>query len=1114
MRTASAYILMLLTFMGCSDQDDLLFRSRKHTGIQFQNYIEESPVWNILSYELVYNGGGVGVGDFDQDGLQDLYFTGNMIPNKLYLNRGKLKFKEITAEAGVAAAKKWSTGVTVVDINQDGWPDLYVCASTLSAPEKKANMLFLNNGLNDAGVPTFTESAAKLGINDMGNSTHSTFFDYDNDGDLDLYVLTDELGVFSPNKYRPKDNSGRSPTTDRLYRNELNTSGRFINVSQEAGIIYEGYGLGVSVVDINDDGWKDLYVSNDYLTNDLLYINQQDGTFRNEVDRYFKHQTHSAMGNDVADINNDGLPDIITMDMLPGKNDRLKKMQLKANYANYLNNKQFNYEAQFIRNTLQLNQGMASDGRPRFSEIGFLAGVHATDWSWAPLLADFDNDGHRDLVVSNGFPKDITDMDFSDFRNTKTLAFDKEEIMAQIPEAKVSNYIFRSRGDLTFEDKTTEWGLETPSYSNGTVFVDLDNDGDLDLVFNNINEPALVYENRLYNGAAQKDQPHYLQVQLTYKKPNAQGLGTHITLYYGEHHKQYQEYTTTRGYISSVDPVMHFGLGEIVRIDSIHITWPDGSLQLLKNIAANQRLKIDYAPTTRNGSFKAPPAHQTLTFREITTETNLDFTYTEKIFIDFNAQRLIPHQFSQRGPFLSKGDVDGNGQEDFFIGGSLYESGTFFLQNNGTFRQQVLPTKGEKKQEDTGNLLFDADGDGDLDLYLGSGSTEHPAADPDAYQDRLYINDGRGNFREEPNALPRMDNSTSAVKAADFDRDGDLDLFVASLLVPQQYPLPATSFLLRNESTANQISFVNVATAQMREIGLVNDAIWSDFNNDEWPDLILVGEWMPLVFFENRKGQLSKVEPMILDENRHSIDHTGWWNCISAADFDADGDPDYLIGNQGTNTVYRGSATEPLTMLAGDFDNNGQVEGLIGTYYPDHSGQRKLFPIHAKEEFTTQLAHTRKRFLKYADYAAATLPELLTVEEMQQAVKYEATFMESAYLENLGNGKFCLTPLPLPAQFAPIYDLLTDDFDGDGLVDGLLIGNDYGNNPYWGLQDAFNGLFLKGNGKGNFLPQNYTETGFLVPGDGKSLTQIRGPAGNTWVIVGQNQDQLKVFEVQ
>ena len=1094
------WCMFSLFLLSACTQPDTLFQLKTRTGIKFQNYIEETTAYNILSYELLYNGGGVGVGDFNNDGLQDLYFTGNMIPNKLYLNKGNFTFRDISEEAGVAAARRWSTGVTVVDLNKDGWQDIYVSAATFKSDGRRANMFFENQGLNEDGLPTFVDKAQEYGIADDKNGMHATFFDYDNDGDLDLYVLVDLLDVFSPNKYRPKNNTGDANSNDQLYRNDLAEKGSFTNVSREAGIIHEGYGLGVSIVDINDDGWQDIYVSNDYLSNDLLYINQQDGSFRNEISSYFKHQTHSAMGNDVADINNDGLPDIITMDMLPKDNQRLKRMLLGPTYANYINNMRYGYEHQFIRNTLQLNQGIGPDGHPVFSEVSLMAGVHATDWSWAPLLIDVDNDGFRDLIVSNGFPKDITNMDYAAFRQTKTLAFDKEEIMAKIPEVEIPNLAFRNEDGIQFSDQTANWGLDHPSYSNGAAYADLDNDGDLDLIFNNINQKAFVYENLLYADAKDQSSRHaYLRITFRDFPSNPEGVGSKVYLYH-EGRIQYCEFHRTHGYISSTEPFVHFGLGEQKQIDSLRVIWPDGRTEVLIRPTHNQILELSY----QNAHPSAEPSANSVAplFSEQSVDLGISFVHREQPFIDFNYQRLIPHQVSQRGPLMSVGDVDGNGEEDIYIGGSLGVSGMFLLQKNGLFSEKVLSSAREKRQEDMGSLLFDADQDGDLDLYICSGSFEQ-APSLEGFQDRLYVNDGRGNFRLDPTAFPEILMSSSCVKAADYDQDGDLDLFVGGMLVPTQYPLPASSVILRNESKTGEIIFEEASPREMTNLGLVNDALWTDFNGDGWEDLIIVGEWMPITLFQNYQGSLRPISPL--------ANSTGWWNSIAAGDFDQDGDQDYVLGNHGTNSVYRGTPDEPLTMIVADFDSNGQAEGVIGAYLEDEQGDRKLYPLCSKDELNNQLTFTKKDFLTYESYSMATLYELFSEDIMARTDTVEADWMYSSYLENLGNGTFELQALPQAVQLAPVFDMLSMDADGDGLLDVVLIGNDFGNNPYWGYQDALNGWVLKGDGTGGFDPLPYAESGFFVEGDGKSLALVKQKGGGKLIFASQNQGRLKVF---
>ncbi len=1098
-------ITFLLVFLfSCNKGEDKLFRylSSDDTGIDFVNIIEETDILNILNYEHFYNGSGVGAGDFNNDGLVDLYFTANMTSNRLYLNEGDLNFKDVTEIAGVQGMGSWSTGSSVVDINGDGMLDIYVCSSTLSGGTARRNLLYINNGLNEDDIPTFTESAVAYGIADQGSSMHAAFFDYDNDNDLDLYILTNELETQSPNKYQVKRRDGGSPGTDRLYQNTgIGPDGHpvYKNVSGRAGILIEGYGLGLNIRDINEDGWKDIYITNDYLTNDLLYINNQDGTFTNQIWKYVKHQSHSAMGSDIADINNDARPDIISLDMLPHHNQRQKRMMVETKYSNYINNQNLGYDYQYMRNMLQLNQGKAADGTVKFSEIGFFAGLHATEWSWTPLLADFDNDGYRDLFVSNGFPKDITDMDFSSYRNTRSVSFNRQEILDAIPEVKVSNFIFKNNADLTFSDETVGWGIDKPSYSNGAIFVDLDNDGDLDILVNNINEEVHFLENNL-NKWEQQD-ANWLQIKLQYNKENPAGLGTKVWLILDNGKQLYEEYATSRGYLGSVDPTMHFGLGGTT-IEKIKIEWPDGSIQNLGATSSNQVLTIKKENTTKPKN----EAAKNYLFQRNNGENGMVLRHFEHTFIDFNIQRLLPHQLSQCGPAISVGDIDGNGEEDCYIGGSLAVQGAVFFQQDGKFQYKVIGADQDKNEEDLGTLLFDADNDGDLDLYAVSGSFEQ-APNTRAYQDRLYLNDGSGYLKRNDRVLEPNFTSGSCVKAADFDKDGDLDLFVGGRVLPGSYPKAVSSFILKNELKEGKLSFksdnANIAP-MLDSIGMVTDATWTDFDNDGWMDLIITGEWMPLVFLKNNKGTFEKIDSP-LDAK------TGWWNSIASGDFDNDGDMDYIVGNLGLNSWYKASDEEPVTIYAHDFDKNGSFDPVMFNYLPDKDGVRKLYPMHPRDDLLKQLIMMKKRFLKYDDYAQATDQELFTPEERADALKLEANHLASSYIENKGNGSFEMRPLPTPAQFAPLLGILVQDFDHDGNLDALITGNDFSADLVIGRYDAMNGLLLKGNGDGTFESKNYTDTGFLTFGDAKALASLEGKNEEQIIIATINQDTLQVY---
>ena len=1104
-------IALVVGSAGCGRKSATLFElldSRK-TGIDFNNRIVSDDFFNVLAYEYFYNGGGLGVGDFNRDGLPDLYFAGNLVDNTMYLNRGDFRFEDITETAGVAASGSWCTGVAVVDINADGWDDIYVCLTTLSAASSSRNLLFVNQGLDENGYPVFREQAAAYGLDDDGSSMHAAFFDYDNDGDLDLYVITNQIETLAPNKFRTKRHDGSAPSTDRLFRN--NGDGTFTNVSREAGIVYEGYSLGITVVDINQDGWPDIYITNDYLTNDLLLINQRDGTFVNEIRKYIKHQSHSAMGHDVADLSNNALPDIFTLDMLPEDNQRQKQTQPDSRFSKYVLNEQFGYEYQYVRNMLQVNNGPDQNGNHVFSEIGIMAGVYATDWSWTPMLADFDNDGWRDIVVSNGFPNDVTDLDFSNFRNSKTMAFNKREILDAIPVVKIPNYAFRNRGDFRFDNVSADWGLNVPSFSNAAVYVDLDLDGDLDIVINNINSPAFVFRNQL-NERRKGAAPHYLRLRLDCGPENPYGFGTKVIIRPGNGLSLYADHYIYRGYMATVEPILHFGLDTLKSVDSLIVVWPDGSQILLRDVETDQVLTLRHSehPGVEK-ALRFPAFRQdrgVLLFEEASRSTGLIYLHEEKPYIDFNIQQVLPHQLSQYGPGLAAGDLDGNGEDDLFIGGAFGFPGTVFLQKNGRFQAHPFPEQADKRQEEMGVLLFDADGDGHLDLYLVSGSYEIPFSSS-FLQDRLFLNDGRGGFSEAPGALPTMLSSGSCVRAADFDRDGDLDLFIGGRVVPQQYPNPAASYILRNDSDERGVRFTDVTSdlaPELSDIGLVCDALWTDFDGDGWFDLLLAGEWMPLTFFRNTGKGFENVT-----EKAGTAGHIGWWNSLAAGDFDNDGDIDYLAGNLGLNNPYRANASEPVVLYAADFDNNGSLDFAIGRYITDNQGVRRLYPAHSKDDITRQMVFMKNRFLKYAEYGMATLDEILTQEERASAMRLEANWFQSSLLLNRGDGTFEIRELPREAQWAPVYGMLVQDFDLDGNLDALLVGNTYDMEVFWGRNTAFNGLLLQGSGDGSFNAVNYTQSGFFVPGDAVSIVTLAGAGNRSLVVAGQNQDSLRVY---
>ncbi len=1095
------------SMMGCSDKTAKKFQiiTSEQSGIDFSNTIAANDTFNVIDFYYIYNGGGVAIGDFNNDGLQDVYFSGNQVSNALYLNEGGFKFKDITREAKVEAADIWSQGIAVVDINHDGWQDIYVCASIYGTKKQRRNKLYINNGLNENGIPTFRDEASSWGIVESGHSSNAAFFDYDLDGDLDLYILNNFMDRKFPSKFRPAVVDGSSVNSDKLYKNMGDES--FEDVSHEAGILVEGYSHGISIRDLNLDGWPDIYITNDFLPNDILYINNQDGTFSNKVSDYLKHQCFSAMGHDIADINNDGLQEIMSLDMLPEINYRKKTMLLRSNPMNQINTQKFNYDFQYVRNMIHLNMGPDPKGNMLYGDIGFLSGIYETDWSWSPLFADFDNDGFKDLVVANGFPGDVTDMDFAHYMNRyQNLVRHRSELFDTIPEVQIDNYIFKNNGDLTFSKMNNEWGFEEKTYSNGAAFADFDNDGDLDYITNNINGKSTLYKNTTIEKLASNEKANFLRIRLKGSKMNPHGLGIKVLLFAGPH-MQFHEHNNYRGFMSTVDPIIHFGLGETDQIDSLIAFWPGNKVLRRYAIKSNQEIELNYTDSKTESDINLsdyllkPTKNQI--FERSAKLQHIPFLHQEKELFDFNYQRTIPHKLSQYTPGIAVADIDQDGLEDVYIGGNSEYPGTFLIQGgDGDFNNEnriVFPDTFHLK--DMGILFFDADADEDEDMYLVSGGIEKAAGDA-CYTDRLYINDGLGYFSYHKSALPDLKKSGSCVKAADFDQDGDLDLFVGTRILPGEYPFSEPSHILRNDHGIFSDATKEVCTG-INIPEMVTDAIWTDFDNDQWTDLIVVGEWMDIKFFRNVQGKLIDVSDSALPASS-----SGWWNCITGCDIDEDGDTDYILGNLGANSIFQGSEEYPLTIYAKDYDNNGIMDPIIVKYGKDEHFQMQPFPIYTRDDMLMQVGILRQRVLTYRDYGRAPITKLFTPDELEESYKREGVLFESSILINDGDGKFQIKPLPIEAQMAPVFGIITRDFNRDGFTDLLLAGNDYSLELMSGRIDSSNGLLLLGKGDGNFNALMPYESGFMVKGDAKGIASLYDPSGNELILTTQNKDSL------
>lgn len=1116
---------LLTAFTACNSRTALFEKiSSFHSGIGFNNAIMENDSINPLDVVNIYNGGGAGIGDFNNDGLQDVYFTGNMVPCKLYLNKGDFKFEDITDKAGVEGLGRWARGVAVVDINNDGLADIYVCNTIYKDSLRRRNILYINKGLDKDGIPHFTDMARDYGLDIHVQSTMASFFDYDNDGDLDMYLTVNEAASNNNSSRFGKTNTNaRSKSArnmGRLFRNDWDSARKhsfYRDVSQSAGINLDGYGHAATIADINLDGWKDIYVSNDFISENILYINNHDGTFTNKSKEYFKHTSFNAMGQDIADINNDGLADVVELDMSPEDNYRKKMMLATSNYNTYQNFDNYKLQYQYVRNTLQLNQGWRvgendSTGDPAFSEISFMSGVAQTDWSWTPLITDFNNDSYRDIIVTNGFPKDVSDHDFISYRAGAVVPIPKPELIKQIPQIKLHNYAFLNKGDLTFSDATADWGLTDPTFSNGAAVADFDNNGTMDMVISNINQDVLMYKNT----SREKDDSstHYLQITFKGGTKNLQGLGAWAEVYYDHGKHQVYENNPYRGYLSTVQCMAHFGLGKTAMVDTVIIKWPNGVKQTLRNVKANQVLKVDISNAHEPYFWQKPSVANDALFKEITSAAGITYRHNYFDNIDFNTQTTLPHKLSEYCPALASADVDGNGLDDIIAGGNSDFPAKLLLQQvNGKFIQKDLYPRIANISEncsDEGILVFDANEDNSPDIYIASGGNRNPSQNA-GYQDRLYINDGKGNFTLDTAALPVNHTSKLCVKAIDFNGDGKPDLFVSGRLDPWHYPKPVSSFIFRNDSQNGHAKFTDVTNEvapALKNIGMVCDALFTDFDNDLHPDLILAGEWMPVTFLRNVNGKFINATA-----TSGLSDKSGWWNSIVAGDFRHTGRMDYIVGNVGLNTLYRASNQYPVYITAKDFDNNGGYVPIPSLFLPDEKGTLKEFPANGRDEIIERIPTLKKRFDHYSPFAKATLEEILTPAQQKDALRLKATMLQSCFLQNDGNGKFTMIPLPKEAQLAPLNGMNSDDYDGDGNLDVLIGGNDFGTEVSIGKYDAFNGLLLKGDGRGGFKPLSILQSGIYIPGNAKGMIKLRGTSGKYLVASSENKGPVKLFEL-
>lgn len=1104
MKAVYFYACMLILLGACTKKERAQFEllDAKATGIDFINTITENDSFNILDYEYLYNGGGVAVADFDDDGLQDLFFTGNMVSNKLYHNLGNMKFEDVSRASGTEAQDFWCSGVSIIDINQDGKKDIYISTNTYKNSKRRTNLLFVNK-TKKGGTITFEEQAQAYGIADTSYCMNSIFFDYDNDLDLDLLVITNKTQRRNDvSVYTRAKNDRASGNVDVLYRNDFDKAkghAYFTDVSEEAGIDLEGFSLGVNVADFNEDGWKDIYISNDFISNDLLYINNKNGTFTNRLNEYVAHTCMSAMGNEVADVNNDGLLDIIALDMLPEDNFRKKTMMPANNYSTYVNNKDFNYTHQFTRNVLQLNRGYIPElGHNVYSDLAMLAGIEATDWSWSPLIADFDYDNDKDIIITNGFPKDVTDKDFMDYKSSNGAFKDKKDILSKIPEVKLKNYAFRNEGGLQFSNQTEQWGIQSPSFSNGAAYADLDNDGDVDYVVNNINDVSQVYQNTLIN--KQHSHPHYLKLRLAFQSPNVDAIGA-VIKYKTVSAKSTMEFNPCRGYLSSMEHTLFIGMGKDSVLD-LEIIWPNNS------ITSHQIDKVDTTLLISYEAAKSQPYNFTILIDTTIFAVNPNIaqdTFKDRDYIDFNFDPLLYSKKSNRGPGIAVGDVDKNSLQDYYITGAAGFSGVLYVQQaNGLFEKKSLDLPAHVDKEQVDAAFIDIDNDGDEDLYIVCGTNQFNKSDA-KLQDILLINDN-GQWIDQSDLITWLPINDSCIKIADFDNDGDKDIFIGGESMPYFYPMNETSYLVRNDSDKGKIKMTLVKNDVFTKLGLVTDAVWIDYNKDGWLDLAVAREWNSILFLKNNNGQFSK------DSINGVSNIKGWWNTIAVGDFNNDGADDIAVGNTGLNTIAKPSTKYPCRIYAKDFDGNSSYDFIPTTYFKDTKGRYAEVTYHTKGDMIKELNGFRKKFPSHTLYANAPLDSIIPSPWRKDALILAVNEPRTGIFINDGKGHFSFNSLPIEAQFAQVNDILICDYDNDGNKDMIVSGNNFGFELTTGKMDASIGCVFKGKGNGQFLYVPPSKSGLYFNNDARALSMLQNKNEMT-IIQSANNGPVKAYRL-